>query len=246
MKGPRAQRGGFGVGLIVGLLIGLTLALGVALYVTKAPIPFVNKVPQRTAGQDAAETEKNKNWDPNSPLYGKNPARPSSSASGAVATPPPLTTPPVAPPAVVTAPLIAAPSPAPVTTPAATPQQATPTARTPAPAGSRDPAAILADRPATRAPAAAAGTSTTGSAAGTDPFTYFVQVGAYAHPEDADQQRARLAIIGMEGRITERDQSGRIVFRVRVGPFELKTDADAAKEKLVAAGVEAQLVRVQR
>ena len=65
------QRGGFAMGLIVGLLIGLALALGVALYVTKVPVPFVNKVPQRTAEQDAAETEKNKNWDPNAPLSGK-------------------------------------------------------------------------------------------------------------------------------------------------------------------------------
>ena len=72
----RLQRGGFVMGLIVGLLVGLALALGVALYVTKVPVPFVNKVPQRTAEQDAAEAEKNKNWDPNSPLYGKNPARP--------------------------------------------------------------------------------------------------------------------------------------------------------------------------
>src|SRR5215831_3277312 len=70
------QRGGFAMGLIVGLIIGLAVALGVALYVTKVPVPFVNKVPQRTAEQDAAEAEKNRNWDPNSPLYGKNPARP--------------------------------------------------------------------------------------------------------------------------------------------------------------------------
>jgi hypothetical protein len=51
----RRQRGGFVLGLVVGLLIGLALALGVALYITKAPVPFVNKVPQRTAEQDQAE-----------------------------------------------------------------------------------------------------------------------------------------------------------------------------------------------
>ena len=51
---------------------------------------------------------------------------------------------------------------------------------------------------------------------------------------------------GLEGRITEREQAGRTVYRVRVGPFENKADADAAKEKVGAAGVEAQLVRVQR
>ena len=66
-----SQRGGFAIGLIVGLLLGLALALGVALYVTKVPVPFINKVPQRTADQDAAETERNKNWDPNAPLANK-------------------------------------------------------------------------------------------------------------------------------------------------------------------------------
>ena len=63
-------RGGFVVGLVVGLLIGLGVALAVALYVTKAPIPFINKVPQRSAEQDAAEAERNKHWDPNAPLAG--------------------------------------------------------------------------------------------------------------------------------------------------------------------------------
>ena len=36
------QRGGFAMGLVAGLLEGLALALGVALYITKAPLPFVN------------------------------------------------------------------------------------------------------------------------------------------------------------------------------------------------------------
>jgi len=74
-RSPTAQRGGFVMGLIVGLLVGLALALAVALYVTKAPVPFVNKVQQRTPEQDAAEVERNKNWDPNAPLANK-PAAP--------------------------------------------------------------------------------------------------------------------------------------------------------------------------
>ena len=71
---PGGQRGGFLIGMVIGLLIGLAVALGVALYVTKAPVPFVNKVPVRPPGQEAAEAERNRNWDPNSPLAGKNPA----------------------------------------------------------------------------------------------------------------------------------------------------------------------------
>ena len=39
---------------------------------------------------------------------------------------------------------------------------------------------------------------------------------------------------------------GRQVFRVRVGPFDKKEDADRQKEKLESGGVETALVRVQR
>ena len=228
-KKQSQQRGGFVVGLIIGLLIGLAIALGVALYVTKVPVPFVNKVPQRTADQDAAETQKNKNWDPNSPLYGKNPAKPVTAASGVVA-----------PPAPSTGPVIPG-------MPSTTPPPATTTTAVPAPkasgvASARDPAAILADKPVREPKAAASGAA----AGGPDPFSYFVQAGAYGRTEDAEQQRAKLAMMGLEGKLSEREQSGRTVYRVRVGPFDKKADADAAKEKLDAAGVESALVRVQR
>jgi cell division protein FtsN len=46
--------------------------------------------------------------------------------------------------------------------------------------------------------------------------------------------------------VSEREQSGRAVFRVRVGPFEKREDADKAKEKLDGAGMDTALVRVQR
>src|SRR5688572_28713877 len=123
---PRAvQRGGFVMGLIVGLLVGLALALAVALYVTKAPVPFVNKVQQRTPEQDAAEVERNKNWDPNAPLASKPAPRPVPSASGAI--PPPGIN-PVPPPGITPVP----PRPGSAVVEPARPQ--------------RDPAAILSGR----------------------------------------------------------------------------------------------------
>ena len=70
-RAMKSQRGGFGLGMIVGLLLGLALALAVALYVTKVPVPFINKVPQRTAEQDAAEAERNRPGIPNAPLATK-------------------------------------------------------------------------------------------------------------------------------------------------------------------------------
>jgi cell division protein FtsN len=222
----RAQRGGFLIGLIVGLLIGLSAALGVALYVTKAPNPFINKVPQRSAVQDAAEAERNRNWDPNAALAGKNPARPSANtvpASAVVTTPEAIPLPPVA------APPVSAGASVPAPTAAARP------AKTASAAGERPPV-VVSNR--------ASAPLSTGTAG--DPFTYFVQAGAYAHTEDAEQQRAKLAMLGIDSRMTEREQAGRTVYRIRVGPFENKSDADAAKEKLNDAGIDSALVRVQR
>jgi len=204
------ERGGLVLGLILGLLVGLALALGVALWVTKAPVPFVNKVPQRTADQDAAEAERNKNWDPNAPLAGK-PA-PARAASA----------PPVA----------AAPADAP-STPAA--------AKTPA----RDPAAILAGAPVPAAPASTAAPAKSAKSVA-DPFIYFVQAGAFQNSDDAEQRRAKLAMLGLESKLVEREQSGRTVFRVRIGPFDKQADADATKDKLAESGIEAVLVRIDR
>lgn len=205
------QRGNVLVGIIIGVVLGLAAALAVAVYVTKVPIPFVSKTPARTAEQDAAESRKNKDWDPNAPLYGRNPAKPL----------PPVAAPaPGAPSA--SGPVTAAPA-----RPAA-PASATATAR---PSG--DP---LGDLAAARA----------GSPAGADPFIYFIQVGAFRTPEDAEAQRAKLSLMGVEARVTEREQSGRQVFRVRVGPFERKDEADLSKERLEKVGLETALVRVQR
>ena len=93
----KQQRGGTLIGFIIGLLVGLGAALAVAVYVTKVPVPFLNKGQTRSADQDVAETKKNKDWDPNAPLYGKNPAKPAppaESAESAEPAAPALPTPP--------------------------------------------------------------------------------------------------------------------------------------------------------
>ena len=63
------QRGSVIVGIIIGVVLGLAAALAVAVYVTKVPVPFLNKGGGRTPEQDAAESRKNQNWDPNAPLH---------------------------------------------------------------------------------------------------------------------------------------------------------------------------------
>jgi cell division protein FtsN len=216
-----AQRGGFLIGLVVGLLIGLAAALAVALYVTKAPNPFVNKVPARTPTQDAAEAEKNRNWDPNSALAGRNPAPMASSASGVVGAEP------VAP---ALRPTLVAPA----------------TVDPTAPAVSARPAIGAASSAVARTASPRAASQANASTLAAGAFTYFVQAGAYSKSEDAEQQRAKLAMLGVESRLTEREQGGKMVYRVRVGPFERREDAENAKEKLGDSGVDSALVAVQK
>ena len=91
-----------------------------------------------------------------------------------------------------------------------------------------------------------AGTPSTPESAPVESFTYFVQAGAFRSAEDAEAQRARLAMLGISADVTEREQNGRPVFRVRVGPFAQRAVADATLAQLAVNGVEAALVRIQR
>ena len=219
----QGQRGGFVLGLIVGLLLGLAVALGVALYITKVPIPFINKVPQRTAEQDAEETQRNKGWDPNAPLAGKAAAK---AASGLVSGLP------VVAPAVVLPPAAEA-----------APAQLPPPAAVPVPVPKLPEKALDKKLDPKAAAAAAASAAATAAA---DPFIYFVQAGAFIRTEDAEQQRAKLALQGFIAKVLEREQSGRTVYRVRLGPMDSRDEAEGLQRKIEAAGIEANLIRVQR
>ena len=234
----KQQQGGTILGFILGLVVGLGAALGVAVYVSKVPVPFVDKAGLRGAGQDELEAAKNKNWDPNSPLYGKNPAPTNAPAASGV---------------------VGADSPEPDTAPAlvgdkdakATKEvkdskdaKATKDAKDAKDAKEAKEAARAGDP---LGDLAKAKTNANASASdNTDPFTYFVQAGAFRTQADAEAQRAKLAIQGWEARVSEREQSGRTVFRVRIGPFDKRTDADQIRNKLDALKVESNLVRVQR
>ncbi|MDP2262285.1 MAG: SPOR domain-containing protein [Hydrogenophaga sp.] len=231
----RRQRGGTLIGFILGLLVGLAGALSVAIYVTRVPVPFVDRGVSRKPAQDEAEAERNRGWNPNAALGSREM---------------PGTAPPPPPPAAEEAGTIVVP-PAdgkalPVPTPSPTPD--TPVAR-PVTPGSTDPLGDLVQSRLGQGGAAAPAAGATPSPAagpGADPFNYFVQAGAFRTPEDAETQRAKLAMLGIAADVSEREQSGRTVFRVRVGPFTQKALADATREQLESNGVEAALVRVQR
>ncbi|MBK9235251.1 MAG: SPOR domain-containing protein [Rhodoferax sp.] len=213
------QHGGTLLGFIIGVVVGMGAALTVAVYVTKVPVPFVSKGKGHSAEQEAAEARKNKDWDPNAPLYGKNPVKP------------------VAPASVPVTPMTVPSAPEPVVAKSAASK---PIGAPAAVAGKADAKPLVGADPL--GDLAKAKTSGTPS----EPFAFFVQVGAFRTAEDAEAQRAKLLLSGVDAKVTEREQSGRTVFRVRVGPFDRKDEAERAKDKLEAAGLETALVRVQR
>ena len=239
------QRGGTLLGLIIGALVGLGIALAVAVYITKVPVPFMNKGLPRGSDSDAAEAKKNRDWNPNAPLAGKNPAKSAPSAPSAAGELTPTPEP---------EPAIAITVPDPVVTPGrpATPERLVKAPKAAASAAAPPPAVAVA-KPARPAVAAdplgdlvKSRSETPSASSASDPFSYFIQAGAYRTPEDAEQQRARLLLLGMQARVTEREQAGRTVYRVRVGPFDKKDDADKVKDRLDNNSIETALVRVQR
>jgi hypothetical protein len=207
----KSQRGGTILGFVLGLLVGLGIALGVSIYVTKVPLPFVNKGLMRGTDQSDAESKKNKDWDPNALLSSKPAAKASapdpasSDAAPAIASTPPAPAAPAVPP---------------------------PTKAEEKAAASADPIGALA--------------KSKGAAAEAPQVAFYVQVGAFRTAEDAQARRAKLALSGVDAKITEREQGGRPLFRVRVGPFDKLEDAERANEKLEKAGNETALVKVQR
>jgi cell division protein FtsN len=206
------------------------VALAVAVYVTKVPIPFVNKAQSRPA-ESQAESQKNKDWNPNAGLPGRLPPQPEVDPAAEPAPAAPVPAAPAGPAQPGGAPAPVPPGPA---ARAGDPLGDLAKSRSEAsgrPAGSDAPAAPSA--PA--APPAAA-----------DPFQYFVQAGAFRQADEAEQQRARLLLMGLQARVSEREQAGRMVYRVRLGPFERRDEADKTLERLEGAGVSAVVVRVQR
>ncbi len=224
----RMQHGGTLLGIVIGGVLGLGLALGVAIYASKVPVPFLNRYQTRAPGLDAAEAKKNLDWNPNAAFAPKGDAKtvdggaPAATAGASAVAP--VT---VAPAAGATRGSAAV---------SADPLGDLARARSGSSASQTPPRTTASAAPSILPPVAAA----------TDPFTYFVQAGAFRANAEADAQRARLAIMGWEARVTEREQAGRTIYRVRVGPFTRRDDAEQLKDKLDVAGMESSLVRVQR
>jgi cell division septation protein DedD len=70
-----------------------------------------------------------------------------------------------------------------------------------------------------------------------------LQTGAFKSAQDADAMRARLALLGLDARVSQVTQEGAtVLYRVRIGPYRELDDLSGIRRTLSENGIEAQVV----
>jgi len=82
--------------------------------------------------------------------------------------------------------------------------------------------------------------------AGASRESYFIQTGSFQNPADADNLKARIALLGLEASVEPADIAGKGVwYRVRLGPYTRVDEINRVRQQLTQNGVDASLVRIK-
>ena len=73
--------------------------------------------------------------------------------------------------------------------------------------------------------------------------TVFLQTGSFLSAGDADNQKAMLAMMGIEAAVQQVMLQDKVWYRVRLGPFRKIEEMNALRAELARQGVEANVVR---
>jgi cell division protein FtsN len=79
-----------------------------------------------------------------------------------------------------------------------------------------------------------------------DKFIYFLQAGAFLERADAENTKAKLALIGFPANVGERQSENGTLYRVRIGPFGQLDAMNRARTKLSDNGVDVAVIRVPK
>jgi len=71
----------------------------------------------------------------------------------------------------------------------------------------------------------------------------FLQAGAFSTAQDADNQKAKLAFMGVEAVVQQVMVQDKTYYRVRVGPYTRIDELNKVRAELAKSGVEAQLAK---
>jgi cell division protein FtsN len=75
---------------------------------------------------------------------------------------------------------------------------------------------------------------------------YFVQAGSFQNPADADNLKARLALIGLQASVEPAALPDKGTwYRVRLGPYAQLDDINRVRQALAQNGVDASLIKVK-
>jgi cell division protein FtsN len=185
--GVRRPAGGTLIGIFIGLALGLALASGIAIYMTNAPMPFVNRGPDKAKAStpqadrnlaENARTAEAKSGQPERPRFDFYKILP----------------------------------------------------------GQEEPVTERDIKAAAKA----------GDKAGAPAELYFVQAGAFQNPADADNLKARLALIGLMASVEPTNLPDRGTwYRVRLGPYNQLEELNRVRATLAQNGLDASLVRIR-
>ncbi len=188
-EAKRRPLGGTLLGIFIGLVVGLALASAIAIYMSNAPVPFVNKGPATRATPPADQKLADA-------------AKRADAAKVAPADRPKFDFYKILP-------------------------------------GQEEPVTERELRSAT-----AKSPEKAGAAAPKD--LYFVQAGAFQSPADADNLKARLALLGLQASVEPTNLPDRGTwYRVRLGPYSQLDEINRVRSTLAQNGVDAALVKIK-
>lgn len=77
------------------------------------------------------------------------------------------------------------------------------------------------------------------------PAKIYLQAGAFNNESDADNMKAKLALMGVEANILSSNVPEKgLIHRVRIGPFERAADVDALRQRLRQDGIDVVVVKL--
>jgi cell division protein FtsN len=75
---------------------------------------------------------------------------------------------------------------------------------------------------------------------------YFIQAGSFQNPAEADNQKARLAILGFESSVEPANLPDKGTwYRVRMGPYAKLDEINKVRQALAQNGIDASLIKVK-
>jgi cell division protein FtsN len=202
-------------GTLIGLIIGLIIGLGIAVGVALVITKSSLPFTNKFAAPDKPITPADGQMnDPNKPLYGKKPVVPEADQNTA----------------------------------APTTQTGVGAGPSPTVSESTIKAPIVVDKSTppknTAAPDKAANGETVKSSGDEEKYIYFLQAGAFRELADAESMRAKLALLGFEASVSDRQAETGTLHRVRIGPFGQLETMNRVRGKLSDNGVDVAVVRI--